>query len=309
MFCMKLSLSNDALPKEATLILGVSGGRDSMALCHALVNQRPDLTIIPAHVDHGLRTNSNEDAEFVLGMMARWELECEIYKPRAPKSGNIEAWGRNKRYEFFEKLRKKHKADLVITAHHQGDDIETLLMCLLRGARVKGLSGMQIKREHLVRPLLFTSRAEINDYIDANEIPFREDPSNSDEQFTRNFLRNKVVPVLSHVYSDFPQRWQGQKDYWIELQGMLETQAQAFLTEHLTDEGLARAPYRELPYPVRSTILELWFRQSTGQRVQESANLKRWDEAILNWNSRKKTEWHNGQFLVMKKGWAYIDKN
>ena len=125
-------------------------------------------------------------------------------------------------------------------------------------------------------------------------------------KYTRNFLRNKVVPVLTHVYADFPQRWQGQKTYWQELQAMLEGQAQKFLDSHLTDEGLARGPYRELAYPLRGTVLELWFRQTTGQRVQDAASLNRWDEAILNWPSRKKTEWTDGQYLVMKKGWAFL---
>jgi len=303
---MKLTLHTDHLPTDATVILGVSGGRDSMALCHALVKQRPDLTIIPAHVDHGLRAGSADDAEFVKGMMSRWELPCEFYKPRTPKEGNIEAWGRDKRYEFFTKLLKKHKAIAILTAHHQDDDIETLLMQLLRGARVKGMSGMQAKRDKIVRPLLFTPRSEINDYIEAHDIHFREDPSNKDENFTRNFLRSKVVPTLGHIYPDFPSRWQGQKEYWLELQAMLEESALRFLDDHLSDEGLERHAYRELPFPVRATILELWFRDTTGQRIQDSATLNRWDEAILNWPTRKKTEWHNGQFLIMKKGWAYL---
>lgn len=303
---MKLPLQNAALPQDATVILGVSGGRDSMALCHALTQQRPDLTIIAAHVDHQLRPDSADDAEFVKGMMSRWGVGFELYKPRAATSGNLEAWGRDKRYEFFEKLRKKHKAALVLTAHHQGDDIETLLMNLLRGTRVKGLSGMRLQRDHLVRPLLFTPRADINLYIETHEIPFREDPSNQDEQFTRNFLRNKVVPVLSHVYPDFPERWQAQKEYWLELQTHLEREAQNFLDEHLTEQGLARAPYRDLSLPVRSTVLELWFQKNTGLRVQDSAQLSRWDDALLHWPSAKKTEWHNGQFLILKKGWASI---
>lgn len=305
---MKLTLQNSVLPKDATVVLGVSGGLDSMALCYALLQQRPDIKIIPAHIDHGLRASSVEDAEFVCGMMARWDLPCETYKPRPSKNGNIEAWGREKRYEFFAKLLKKHKADLILTAHHQDDDVETLFMHLLRGTRVKGLSGMQIQRGKLVRPLLFTTRSEINDYVVKNGIPYREDPSNEDENFTRNFLRNKVVPVLTHVYPDFPERWQGQKEYWLELQAFLENQAQAFLDINLTNEGLARGPYRELPYPIRSTVLELWFRQNTGQRVQDGAFIKRWDEAILNWHSRKKTDWYDGEFLVMSKGWAKITK-
>lgn len=304
---MKLHLNDSGLSENATLILGVSGGRDSMALCHALLKERPDLKLIVAHLDHGLRENSSDDADFVRGMMERWKLPFELLKARPPKSGNLEAWGREKRYEFFEKLRKKHQADFIVTAHHQDDDLETLLMHLLRGTRVKGLSGMAYERGKLLRPLLFTPRSEINRYVEEHQIHFREDPSNQNENLTRNFLRHKVVPALTQVHPDFPERWQKQKYYWTELQSLLERDAQKFLKEHLTSEGLLRAPYRELPYPIRATVLELWHQQSTGERVPDSRKLERWDEAILHWNSRKKTEWDSDRFLVLTKKHAILE--
>lgn len=311
---MKLTLQHKEIPKEATVIVGVSGGRDSLALVHALLAQRPDLEIITAHVNHGLRAGSDDDAAFAEGMMKRWGLSCEVYKPHAPKETGkskeekptFEAWGREKRYEFFQKLAKKHKADFILTAHHQDDDFESMMLHFLRGTRVKGLSGMLFQRENILRPLLFTPRHEINEYIEEMQIPFVEDPTNEDENFARNFLRHKIVPVLNHVYPGIAERWQKQKTYWLELQEMLEISAECFLDEFLTKDGLNRAAYKELPFPVRATVLEIWFRETTGKMVPDSATLQRWDEAILKFPSRKKTEWDGKKFLVMTKETAKI---
>lgn len=305
---MELRLKTDEIPKEATVIVGVSGGRDSMSLIHALKRQRPDLKLVPAHVNHGLRPDADDDAAFVQGMLLRWELPCEIYKPRKSQTGNTEEWGRDKRYEFFEKLLKKHKAHSILTAHHQDDDFESMMLHFLRGTRVKGLSGMREQRGHILRPLLFTARKAIDDYVEFHEIHFREDPSNKDESLKRNFLRHKIIPVLNHVYPEMAARWQAQKDYWLELQEMLETSAESFLDEHLDPkQGLNRQAYRQLPFPIRATVLEIWFRESTGERIADSSTLNRWDTAILTWPSRKKTEWDDKRFLIMSKDHAKLD--
>jgi tRNA(Ile)-lysidine synthase len=308
---MKLSLESKLIPKDSTVVVGVSGGRDSMALVYALLHQRPDLTVVAAHVNHNLRPDADTDAEFVEGMMLRWETPCEIFNPRPPKDGNIEEWGREKRYEFFEKIRKKHKAEFILTAHHQDDDFESMMLHFVRGTRVKGLSGMQLQRGNILRPLLFTSRAEINAYVATEEIPYRDDPSNEDNTLSRNFLRNKVIPVLNHVYPGLAERWQNQKSYWIELQMMLENSADLFLTEYLDKKnGLNREAYRRLPYPVRATALELWYNRTTGKRVADSATLERWDDALLHFDPRKKTEWDPDnkkiRFLTMTKEWGKL---
>ncbi len=303
---MQLPLHDELIEKNTTVIVGVSGGRDSMALVHALLQQRPDLTLIPAHINHGLRPESQEDADFTKAILQRWGLPCESTKPRVPEKGNLEEWGREKRYEFFEKLAKKHKAAWILTAHHQDDDFESMLLHFVRGTRVKGLSGMAFRRDKILRPLLYTSRQSINEYVAHHEIHFREDPSNQDERFSRNFLRHKIIPVLNHTFPGLEDRWQGQKKYWLELQDMLETEAETVLEKALTKEGLNRAIYRDLPFPVRATVLELWYKESTGKRVPDSPTLLRWDEALLSWPSRKKTEWDEGCFLVLTKEWGSL---
>jgi tRNA(Ile)-lysidine synthase TilS/MesJ len=141
--------------------------------------------------------------------------------------------------------------------------------------------------------VLFRSRAEINAYIGYHEIPYRDDPTNEDDTMTRNFLRNKIIPVLTHIYPGLAERWQKQKPYWLELQEMLETTARTFMSEFLDKkEGLAREAYRKLPFPLRATILELWYHDSTHLQVSDSTTLERWDNAILTFDPRKKTEWH-----------------
>lgn len=304
---MKLKLEHKVIPKESTLVLGISGGRDSMALVHALLAQRPDLRLVAAHVNHNLRKNSKEEAAFVDGMMQRWNVTFEGVSVKPPKTGNLEEWGRDKRYEFFEKIKKKHKADFILTAHHQNDDFETMMLHFLRGTRVKGLAGMKFQRGHIVRPLLFTSRDEINAYVEEMQIPYREDASNQNNKLSRNFLRNKIIPVLKHVFPHVIQNWQSQKNYWTELQEILETSAKIFLKEYVSKkEGLDRKAYASLPFPLRATALELWYKESTGTRVSEAQTLERWDDAILNFPTRKKTEWHGKKFLVMTKDRAKI---
>ncbi len=289
---MKLKLELKSVPKESTVIVGVSGGRDSMALIHALVHQRPDLKVIPAHVNHGLRDSADDDALFTRGMMQRWELDCEFFKPRPPETGNVEEWGREKRYEFFEKLLKKYHADFIFTAHHQDDDFETMLLHVLRGTRVKGLAGMAPIRGKLIRPMLYTSGTEISAYVEEHQIPFRNDPTNEDDRYMRNFLRHKIIPVLNHVYPGLAERWQTQKPYWNELQVMLESGALNFMQEFLDPkDGLHREAFKKLPYPLRATVLELWYLETTGKRVPDNATLDRWDEAIRTLEPRKKTEW------------------
>ncbi|MFA4815034.1 MAG: tRNA lysidine(34) synthetase TilS [Candidatus Gracilibacteria bacterium] len=306
---MKLKLELKSVPKESTVIVGVSGGRDSMALVHALIHQRPDLKIIPAHVNHGLRDSADDDALFTRGMMQRWGLDCEFFKPHLPEGGNVEEWGREKRYEFFEKLLKKHHADFIFTAHHQDDDFETMLLHVLRGTRVKGLAGMAPIRDKLIRPLLYTPGGDITAYVEAQQIPFRNDPTNEDDRYMRNFLRHKIIPVLNHVYPGLAERWQTQKGYWNELQVMLENAALNFMQEFWdSKDGLHREAFKKLPYPLRATVLELWYLESTGKRIPDNATLDRWDEAIRTLEPRKKTEWEGKRFLVMSRERAKLSK-
>jgi tRNA(Ile)-lysidine synthase len=291
---------NLQLPPARTLILGVSGGMDSMVLAHLLKTQHHGTKLIGAHLDHGLRSDSSEDATFVKKTLAQWDIPCEIKTLTPPEKGNLEDWGRKERYAFFEELRIRENADFIVTAHHQNDDLESFFLHLLRGTRVKGMSGMQALTGHLLRPLLFTPRSEIESHATAHKIPYREDPSNADLSLKRNFLRHKILPELEKIWPDFMARWQSQKNYWLELQKWMGSESQNFLNENLSEQGLSRQAYKILPLPLRHSVLEAWFQQSTGERISDSATLLRWDDAISNWPSGKKTEWHGNMFLELK---------
>lgn len=272
-----------------------------MALLHALKTQRPDLKLIPAHLNHNLRPGSHKDVDFLQEVLGKWSLPLFTETAQPPKKGNLEEWGRNQRYVFFEALRAEQNADLISTAHHLNDDFESMFLHFLRGTRVKGLSGMLPQRGFLVRPLLSTPRSLINEYVASHEISYLEDPSNQDTKLQRNALRHEVIPKLEALSPELLQRFQEQKSYWLELQKMLEDAAQTFLNSHLDPQkGLDRKAYQTLPQPVRFTVLELWFKESTGQLIPNSQTLERWDHALFTFTSGKKTEWDEGVFLTIK---------
>lgn len=303
---MNLPLKDDLLKKKDKILVAVSGGKDSMALCHALRTQRPDLHLIVVHFDHALRPESSKDALWLKRKIEEWDLEIEIERGLPPKKGNLEDWGRKTRYAFFEKMRKKHQAEWICTAHHQDDDFESFFLHFLRGTRVKGLSGMQEQRGHLYRPLLLIPQKTILAYLKHHKIPYRKDKSNEDLRLKRNFLRKKIIPFIEELEPKIREKWQSQKNYWLDLQKYLEEEAEQFLKTQKEKE-LNRSDYRKLAHPLRLTVLEKWFEKSTSERIGDQNTLERWDNALLHWEGKKKTEWGKEQFLRIYKETASLE--
>lgn len=198
-------------PGEHALI-GVSGGADSVALLAALRERAPVLKVrlTVAHLNHGLRGRAAaEDAAFVRDLAAQWGLPCVIgqarVRTRAKNKGiSIEMAARETRYAFLERVARRVRADVVVTAHTADDQAETVLLKLARGAGPDGLGGMRAVRTlpsgtRHVRPMLETSRREIEAYLKKNGIPWREDASNLDADPLRNRVRHDVLPMLESV--------------------------------------------------------------------------------------------------------------
>ncbi|NNE94361.1 MAG: tRNA lysidine(34) synthetase TilS [Verrucomicrobiales bacterium] len=200
-------------PKRKYLI-GVSGGRDSMALLH-LLHRSGFSKLVVCHVDHGLRgRSSTADAGFVRKVAADLGLTFESRKievrKRAKETGqSLETAARHARHEFFAEVSTRHRCRDVFLAHHAGDQIETVLINLFRGTGIRGLAGMQAQREIRVgrkrivihRPLLGIRRAEIDRFVKENEIGFREDESNSDPALAlRNRVRHQLIPELNEIF-------------------------------------------------------------------------------------------------------------
>ncbi len=208
----KLDLPPAFAPQEPQLV-GVSGGRDSITLLHWL-HAHGFKKLITVHLDHRLRAESGEDAEFVRKFAGSLGIECVIGSADVAalaKKGrlSIETAARRARHEFFARTAIERACPRIFLAHHADDQVETFLHNLLRGAGPSGLSGMgavstldihadKFSETLLVsRPLLGTWREEIDAYVAHHRLPFREDESNADPRFTRNRLRHSAIPALS----------------------------------------------------------------------------------------------------------------
>ncbi len=204
----QLPALKDAL-SEVPVLIGVSGGRDSVALLHGLVEAGWQHLVV-CHLNHQLRDReADEDARFVRQLARQLKVKCVVrskdVRERAKERGeSLEAAGREERLAFFAETARRLKAAGVFTAHHADDQAETLLAAMLRGAGLNGMSGMKgvttlANGVTLLRPLLNVRREEIEAYITARELSFREDASNASSEFQRNRIRHELLPLMREI--------------------------------------------------------------------------------------------------------------
>ncbi len=189
------------------ILLAVSGGADSMLMLHLFTNS--GFPVAVAHCNFGLRgAESDKDEQFVSDFCDKHNLAFFVKRfstqDYARENGvSIEMAARDLRYSWFDGLLVKHGLDLLATAHHQDDVIETFLINLSRGSGIKGLSGIQPRSGRIIRPMLFISRTEILDYCMRMKIEFRTDLSNLDTVYKRNLIRHEILPLLEQVNPAF----------------------------------------------------------------------------------------------------------
>lgn len=194
------------LPGRGAVLCALSGGRDSMAMLHilSLLAEEGGFRVAAAHFNHRLRPTADRDEAFVRNWCREYEipLTCGAgdVKSLAAREGlGVEDAARKLRYAFLETTARDMGAERIATAHHREDNAETVLLHLLRGSGLQGLGGIAPVRGKIVRPLLETSRAEIDEYVTRNTLPYVEDESNQDARFTRNRLRLEVLPLLEEI--------------------------------------------------------------------------------------------------------------
>ena len=241
------------------VLLAVSGGVDSMVLLHLFEKSGFEYGI--AHCNFKLRGDeSDADEEFVKtqvlihGVPAFFEtFETKEY---ANIHGiSIEMAARELRYEFFEKVRIENGFDFIATAHHQDDLIETFFLNLSRKTGIKGLTGIKEKAGTIIRPLLFAGRGEIENYATEHYIEFREDSSNSEVVFQRNFLRHKILPLFSELNPSFKKNIlasiENLKDAEQVYSGFLQSDKKEVVSENKNEtviniEGLRKTSFQKI---------------------------------------------------------------
>jgi len=193
--------------KGKKLLLAISGGIDSVVLADLLLQNDYDFAL--AHCNFQLRgTDSDKDEAFVKDFAQKrnipvFTVKFDTKKTASERKISTQVAARELRYEWFENIRKEHQYNFILTAHHADDNLETVLINLLRGTGLEGLTGIPERNKNIIRPLLPFTREEIKNYAEKKELKWREDLSNFEDKYTRNKIRHHILPVFKELNSGF----------------------------------------------------------------------------------------------------------
>lgn len=242
------------IPDDATLVLAVSGGPDSMALLRAAArlveNGARGWHLIVAHLDHGLRQESRDDEEFVRIQTAALDLPFETRRTDVAalardEGRSMEDAARAARYRFLEEIAPE--GSLIATAHTADDGAETVLLNLVRGSGLTGARGIPARRGRIVRPLVGERRGTLRDLLDEARVAYRLDPTNSDPAFLRNRVRHEVLPLLETIRPGAADRIGQFSRLAGDDDALLDELASAELARRRTPDG--EIDWREPPLP------------------------------------------------------------
>ncbi|MEW5800034.1 MAG: tRNA lysidine(34) synthetase TilS [Bacteroidota bacterium] len=206
-FCQKVwqfNAKHGLIGERQKVVVAVSGGIDSIALLDffAWLRETKKIDVVAAHVNHKLRgKESDGDEKFVHRVCAEYAIplftERVLTKKIAKQTKcSVQETARDLRYSFFDTLQKSLNANAVATAHNANDNAETMLINIFRGSGVEGLGGIPLRRNEIVRPFLCVTRKEIERYVKKRKLPYREDSTNKHVDYTRNYLRHKIIPNI-----------------------------------------------------------------------------------------------------------------
>lgn len=234
---LKNNTENHLFAPGDTIIVGVSGGADSLCLLHLLVQLQGEwnLTLIVAHANYGVRKAAQRDQELVAKFAKKHNLPLRVKKVHftPARKKNFEEWARNERYKFFAKLAAQYKAQHVAVAHNKNDQAETVLMHFVRGAGLPGWSGMRMQEGKLIRPLLPFTRQEILAELRRAKIRYATDATNRDRTYLRNRLRHQLLPLLEKSYNpNIVETLVRVSQNATQIQAFLTMAAQEFIAKH-----------------------------------------------------------------------------
>ena len=266
------------VPEGTSILLGLSGGIDSVVLLHLLhqLSPRYSWRLSALHVHHGISPRADEWAAFCADWCARYDIPLQIvHVDIAPlREMGIEAAARKLRHAAL----ARQQVDFVALAHHLDDQVETLLLQLLRGAGVRGASAMPAIKHRagvptLARPLLDVARSELLDYAQQHALQWVEDDSNTDDSYPRNFLRHRVLPLLEQSFPAYRETLARSARHFAEASGLLDELAQQDAQDAVHGETLEISRLQALDTPRGKNLLR-YFIAAQGAPIPDSTRLE-----------------------------------
>lgn len=236
--------------KSLVFVVAVSGGVDSVVLLHMLATRKSEaVEYVVAHVDHGMRDDSAVDANFVKTLAKNYRFKYEEKKAKLGSDAS-ESEARKVRYDFLREVMRRHKAEKIVTAHHQDDLIETMIINILRGTGPRGLAVMQAPSD-ILRPLLNKTKQDLQEYAEKNKLKWREDSTNNDLKYLRNYVRKKIMPKLSTKRSFFVELNKKMFSCYHDIDMRIATLVYG-------QTVLNRTKFVSLPFIVQSELMRAW---------------------------------------------------
>jgi len=242
------------LPKPGRYILAVSGGIDSVCLLD-MMSSRKEYDLIIAHFDHGIRPESYQDLEFVR-KLAESKKIAFVFEQVSLGPNASEALARTYRYDFLNRAKQQVNAEAIITAHHQDDRLETMVLNLIRGTGRLGLSPMT-ESVSLKRPLLHVTKEEIKSYACQHKLSWRDDNTNIEERYLRNYIR---LNILSRISLEDKKQFIKLMDNQVKINQQIDL----ILGLLIKNQGnmLDRELIRSLPYVESKELIATWLRSN-----------------------------------------------
>ena len=250
------------LKDKDIVVLGLSGGPDSMCLLDILRHLNKDITIIAVHINHNIRKESIKELDFINDYCKKNNitLETTTFDKKGKDIDYSEAELREKRYNYFETIINKYKANYLLTAHHGDDLIETILMRITRGSDIKGYSGFQTitnKKDYkILKPLVYSTKEEILEYLKDNNIPFVEDKSNESDKYTRNRYRHNILPALKEENKSIHLKYLKFSNELIKYQEYMDRVVDKELSKRFNNNILDITNYESIDSLVLENILK-----------------------------------------------------
>lgn len=235
-------------------VVAVSGGVDSVVLLQ-LLRQMPDVQLVVAHFDHGIRAESGDDRRFVQALAAQNGLPFVFAEGRLGGTAS-EAAARDARYAFLLKVMREQGAQAIMTAHHEDDLLETAILNLLRGTGRKGLSSLK-SNVPLLRPLLHVQKQTLRDYAIEHQLEWHEDRTNASTVYLRNYIRHKLLPRFDETART---RLRALLDSAAATNDEIDAMLGELLRLQPTTDSLDRQKVIMLPYVVSKELLAAWLR-------------------------------------------------